>query len=199
MMQQIITYTSHRISVSSVELPITIEAARAHLRAEEFAHDDEYIESLIRTAAATIEKNYGVSLLQQTIVETHSAFPRGTAEPFLLRISPLVSVSSIEYVDSGGATQTWSNTEYVSGRYNNTAFVTPKTGYSYPGSVAIRPDAIRITYVAGFGTKASQVPHDVKHAMLLMIGNLYDNREDAPFTLPTAADSLLRPYYNFSI
>lgn len=193
------TYTSCQVTATSAELPVTLELARAHLRNEDLRFDDEYVSAVIRAAAANIEKQYGLALLTQTIRQTHSAFPASSDTPLLLRIAPLVSVTSIAYIDSAGNTQTWSSAEYASGRYDLTAFIIPKTGYTWPSGLAVRPDAVVVTYQAGFGTKASVLPADIRSALLLQIGYLYENREDAPQTLITAADNLLRPWYRFSV
>ena len=193
------TYTAYQVTATSSELPVTLEMARAHLRNEDLRYDDEYVSALIRAAAAGVEKNYGLALLTQTIRQTHSAFPATSDTPLLLRIAPLISVTSIGYIDSAGNTQTWSASEYASGHFDQTAFIIPKTGYSWPSGLAVRPDAVIITYQAGFGTKASNVPADIRSALLLLVGYLYDNREDAPQTFTTAADNLLRPWYRFSV
>lgn len=193
------TYTAYQVTATSSELSVTLEMARAHLRNEDLRYDDEYVSALIRAAAAGVEKNYGLALLTQTIRQTHSAFPATSDTPLLLRIAPLISVTSIGYIDSAGNTQTWSASEYASGHYNQTAFIIPKTGYTWPSGLAVRPDAVFITYQAGFGSKASNVPADIRSALLLQVGYLYDNREDAPQTLITAADNLLRPWYRFSV
>lgn len=192
------TYTAYQVTASSAELPVTLETARAHLRNEDLRYDDDYLTGIIRSAAAAVEKTYGMALLTQTIAQYHRKFPCAPDTPLLLRIAPLASVTSIQYVDSAGATQVWSASEYAYGHYNQTAFIVPKVGYSWPSDVANLPNAVTVTYQAGFGAKASAIPADIRAALLLTIGFLYENREDAPSTLPTAADNLLRPYYRFS-
>lgn len=192
------TYTAHRVSVPNAELPVTLELSRAHLRNEDLRYDDEYVKSVIRAAAGLVETQYGMALLNQTVVQYHRSFPCSTDTPLLLRIAPLVSVSSIEYMDGEGNTQTWSSAEYAAGHFNNTAFIIPKPNYAWPSVRVGQPNAVTITYTAGFGAKASQVPDAIRSALLLIIGALYENREDAPSTLPLASENLLRPYYRFS-
>lgn len=192
-------YNAYQVTATSAELPVTLEQARAHLRNEDLRYDDEYLSAQIRAAAASVERQYGLALLTQTIRQTHSAFPATSDTPLLLRIAPLISVTSIAYIDSAGNTQTWSASEYASGHYNQTGFVIPKAGYGWPSGLAVRPDAVIVTYQAGFGPKASSIPADIRAALQLQIGHLYDNREDAPQTLTTAADNLLRHWYRFSV
>lgn len=192
------TYHAYQVTASSSELQVTLDMARMHLRNEDLKYDDQYVEFIIRSAAANIEKQYGLALLTQTIAQYHSCFPCASDAPLLLRIAPLISVTSIQYVDSAGDTQTWSAAEYASGRYDNTAFIVPKVGYSWPSDLSDSPNAVTVTYQAGFGAKASSVPADIRSALLLMIGSLYENREDAPSTLPMASQNILLPYYRFS-
>jgi len=193
------TYRAYQVMQSNAELPVTLDMTRAHLRLGDDRNDEEYVIGLIRSCAAAIERQYGLALLTQTVAQYHQGFPTATDSPLLLRIAPLASITTIQYVDSAGVTQTWSNTEYGSGHYNQTGFVVPKIGKTWPTDVANLPNSVTVTYQAGFGSKASDIPADIRSALLLMIGRHYDNREDAPSTLPTASTNLLMPYYRFSV
>lgn len=192
------TYRAYKVTTKSAELPVTLDMVRAHLRNEDMRFDDAYLEGLIRAAAAHVEKQYGLALLTQTIAEYHRGFPCSPDAPLLLRIAPLVSVTSVVYVDSAGNTQTWAASEYKSGSYDLTAFITPKINYNWPSGLANYPDTVTVTYQAGFGQKASSLPENIRSALLLIIGSMYENREDAPSTLPLASERLLMPFYRFS-
>lgn len=199
MLTQEQTYRGHTISVPSYELPVTLDLVRMHLRNEDLNSDDEYVRHLILGAAAYIERTYGLALLRQTIVETHAALPSGADAPLLLRIAPLVDITSIQYVDTAGATQTWSASEYTSGTFNMSPFIVPKPTYDWPGSLATLPNAVTVTYRAGFSTKAGEVPANIRSALMLLVAHMYENREDSPITLPQASTNLLAPFYRFSI
>jgi uncharacterized phiE125 gp8 family phage protein len=193
------TYTAHRIAATSAELPVTIEAARQHLRNEDIRFDDNLVAGLIRSAASAIETGYGLALLEQTVVQYHRAFPCNSDTPMLLRIAPLLSVSKIEYVDAAGVTQTWNSAHYTAGHYNNTAFVVPKVGQSYPSGLWASPNSVVITYEAGYGDSADSVPAQIVQAILLQVGWMYENREDPIGNITRASDNLLRPFYRFAI
>lgn len=193
------TYTAYAISERSAELPVSLELTRMHLRNEDLRVDDALVRALILSATQNIEAQYGIALLEQTVVQTHNAFPASSDTPMLLRIAPLLSVASIAYIDAAGVTQTWSASEYTSGRFNSTAFIVPKIGYSWPSGLAKMPNAVTITYDAGYGTKSENIPDPIKQAILLNVGWLYENREDPTATLSRASDHLLRPYYRFSL
>ena len=54
-------------------------------------------------------------------------------------------------------------------------------------------NAISLVYQVGWAD-ASQVPEAIKHALYLIIGRLYNEREDSVFRLPTASQNLLNSY-----
>ena len=57
-----------------------------------------------------------------------------------------------------------------------------------------------MTYTAGFGAASSDVPPNVIHAVKLLVGHFYENREataaiaGAFVALPFAVDALLAPW-----
>jgi uncharacterized phiE125 gp8 family phage protein len=64
------------------------------------------------------------------------------------------------------------------------------------------PNDIIVRFVAGYGDAAT-VPDEIRWAMLLIIGELYERREDALAgavinTVPISAEYLLRPYRSVS-
>lgn len=192
------TYKAYYVSTPATELPVTLEQARYHLRNEDLRFDDELLKQYIKAAANYVEKTYGLALLTQTIKQYHDEFPTGSDTPLLLRISPLASITSIAYTDTAGATQTWTSSEYTSGRMDLGGFVVPNIGYTWPGSVASLPNAITVTYSAGFGAKPSTLPPAITNALLLMIGDMYQRREDSVANLPKASEYLLLPWYRWA-
>ena len=192
------TYRAYNVHTAATELPVTLEQVRYHLRNEDMRFDDELLKAYIRAAAGYVERTYGLALLTQTIKQYHAEFPYGSDTPLLLRIAPLASVTSIEYTDSAGASQTWASPEYTSGRLNLGGFIVPGIGYSWPGSVANLPNAVTVTYQAGFGAKPSTLPAPVTQALLLMIGDMYQRREDNVVNLPKASEHLLQPWYRWA-
>lgn len=193
-----ITYVSHRITARSAEKPVSIELARQQLRNEDLRADDALLLLLLRSSVQTIEQTYRLALLEQTVVQYHSQFPAGKDTPMLLRIAPLLSVTSIVYIDAAGATQTWSSSEYTFGHFNDISFVVPKYGYTYPTAITNNANAILITYEAGFGTKSENIPPQIIEAILLNVAWLYEYRENPEAKFSRASEDLLRPFYRFS-
>ena len=180
--------------------PITLDVAKQHLRLEDLDAHDELIQSVyIPSARRDVETFIHRALITQTWVYRLNQFPPSGA--IALPWPPLQSVTSVQYVDSNGTTQTWDSDEYVVDTSSTPGRITPGYGYSYPTARGHLND-VTITYVAGYGTKASHVPADIRHAMLLMIGDAYDRVQNAPvpgehFNVETVirpAQNLLSPY-----
>jgi uncharacterized phiE125 gp8 family phage protein len=53
---------------------------------------------------------------------------------------------------------------------------------------------VTITYTAGYSTEPSGVPMQIRQAVLMMVADSYDNREDYVKKLPTASEYLLDQY-----
>lgn len=192
------TYRAYKVETPATELAVSLETVRYHLRNEDLRFDDALLTTYIKAASDYVERSYGLALLTQTVKQYHAAFPCGSTEPILLRIAPLESITSITYTDTAGATQTWSASQYVSGRYDLGGFIVPGQTYTWPGSVATLPNAITVTYTAGFGEKASTLPAAITQALLLIIGDMYQKREDNVVSLPKASEHLLLPWMRWA-
>jgi uncharacterized phiE125 gp8 family phage protein len=59
------------------------------------------------------------------------------------------------------------------------------------------PNAVEVIYSAGYGASSTNVPKAIKQAMYLIIGHLYENREqvgDIRYELPFGCNFLLSTY-----
>lgn len=192
------TYRSYEVTVPNTELPVTIEQARFHLRNEDLHFDDDLLRAYIKAASRYVERTYGLALLTQTVKQYHCAFPANADTPLLLRIAPLLAITSIQYYNSAGALTTWPSDQYKTGTYNLSGFVVPKTGYAFPTDVENKPNAVIITYTAGFGSKPSSIDDNILQALRLMLTDMYQRREDTVVALPKASEVLLQSWYRFA-
>jgi uncharacterized phiE125 gp8 family phage protein len=121
-------------------------------------------------------------------------FPVGT-DPILLPMAPLQSITSITYLDSSGASQTWSSAYYRVTVSRHPGRVVPIVGQSYPTTYQTT-DAVTVRFVAGYGA-ASAVPLALKQAILLLVTNWFENRSavgDAGKEIPFSVNALLQAY-----
>jgi uncharacterized phiE125 gp8 family phage protein len=143
--------------------------------------EDDDIENLIDAAVSHAEKYTNTKLAQQTVevkCDSFSDFDR-------LSIAPVKSVSSVTYVAPDGTVTTLDPAAYELRADDLEVSISAAYGARWP---AIR-QASRITVTAVVGY--DQTPAAVKHAMLLWIGDAYENRENATLDDWTALDALL--------
>lgn len=119
---------------------------------------------------------------------------------FVLPYPPLVTVGHIKYYDTSNVQQTWSASNYHVNKYiNQKGFVEVKNNIDLP-DVYDRGDAIEIRFTCGYGDDgassdgAASVPEAIKQAVLLIIGKMYELREDSVSRLPKASEYILEPY-----
>lgn len=157
---------------------ISTANAKAHLRVEHDA-EDSYIASLVAVAVEHVQTQTGRQLLTATYDISFDRFPAG-AEPQLLPLAPLQSVSQIVYVDTSGAATTI-NSASIAADYRvvtgtEPGQIAPAYGNVWPYAADV-PAAVRYRIVCGYGT-ASDVPDQILHAVRLLVGHWYENRED---------------------
>ncbi len=180
-------------SVPGLE-PITLAEAKEHLNYTESA-DDDYITSLIKAARKYAEHFQNRVFITQTWDLFCDAFPVGGVV-LLIPTTVLQTIDEIKYYDTDGVEQTWSDTLYQYDITSKPARLLPEPDESYPDTQSGKMNAVQITFTAGYGPAASDVPEQTKQAMLLLIGHYYENREEVvvgvtPSAVPFAARALL--------
>jgi hypothetical protein len=89
---------------------------------------------------------------------------------------PLLAVSSIIYRDPTGAAVTLDPSLYIVDPTSLPGRIVPAVGTAWP---ATQPGlgAVAITFTAGYGPAANNVPAEIKMAIALGVGHLYRTRE----------------------
>ncbi len=172
------------VSVAATAEPVSGSEAQDHLRAGVDGPDASYITLLIAAARNHVEAYCGARFATQTVVAKCDAF----VDMVRLPEAPVQSVSSVSYVDSAGITTTLATSVYELRSDGMDAAIVLKYGQVWP---VIQPGSrIAVTMIVGYAT----VPPAVKAAMLLRIGEAYENREGATGSAWGAMDSLLSNY-----
>lgn len=158
-------------TVAPVVEPITLTEAKDHLRVD-ISDDDTLINALIEAARARAETETHRQFITATFEKTLDFFPN----VIWLEKPKVQSVSSIQYIDTAGTTQTLPAAEFRVDVASEPARIEPAFGFTWP---ITRPiiNAVTVTYVAGYGLAAA-VPEALKSAMKLLIGDMYENREE---------------------
>lgn len=167
----------------------TVSEVKDYLKVDTSA-DDTLISTLIQSARQAAESYLNQALITQTITEKLDRL----SNPLLyLSVSPVISVSSFQYADSNNSTQTFDANNYVVDTFNKPARLSLAYGKSWPTLYGNIND-VTITYTAGYSTQPSGVPYQIRQAILMMVADSYDNREDYIKKLPTASEYLLDQY-----
>jgi len=153
----------------AIQSPVTLDEAKIHLRVVTTA-EDQYITGLCLAATAWAEKFQNRTFVTRTRTMVLDKFPAVIRPPD----PPLVSVTSIVYIDLNGASQTLDAANYRVDAVTEPGRITVAYDLSWPDTRAVT-NAVTITYEAGYGN-AARVPDDVKHAIKLMLTHFYENR-----------------------
>lgn len=165
---------SIELSSAPSKEPLTVAEAKEHIRVIG-SSDDSYIEGLISLARKKVEYDTGRALITQTWIYRRDAFP--WSREIKLEKSPLQSVSSITYYDENDSQQTLSSSNYDTSAKKTPGIIRLKsTALNWPNTYD-KPDAVEITFIAGFGDDASDVPVELRHVIKLLVGHFYDFRQ----------------------
>lgn len=182
--------------------PIDLPLARTHCELGDDTTHDSLLQVFIAAARQKVESITNRALITQAWYWKGDSFP-GYGGRIVLPRPPLVSITSISYVDTNGDTQTWAagatGYQLVKPAGPTAAYASILPSYSLYYPVArTQPEAVTVEYVCGYGD-ANSVPAAIKAAMLLLIGHWFENREaigaDLTFAeMPMGVDALLGPY-----
>ncbi len=167
----------------------TVSEVKNYLKIDTSA-DDTLISVLIQSARQVAESYLNQALITQTITEKLDRLNNPT---IYLSVSPVIAVSSFQYADSNNTTQTFSADNYIVDTFTKPARLALGFSKTWPTLYGNIND-VTITYTAGYSSQPSGVPYQIRQAILMMIADSYDNREDYVKKLPTASEYLLDNY-----
>jgi uncharacterized phiE125 gp8 family phage protein len=181
-----------RVSGPSVE-PLTLAEVKAHLRVTH-SDEDDLITAYAVAARQWCEEYTRRSFIDTTWRMTMDSFTGDDDGSIWIERADVRSITSVVYTDSSGTQQTVAASVYAA-QTGAPGRVYLRSGASWP-TPAQTPASVSITFVAGYGAAASDVPRTVKSAILLMAANLYENREPVAVgasvsSLPLSVESLL--------
>lgn len=184
-------YETNQVVTHATSEPITREEAKAQCQVTHDA-EDVWFDSLITTARRHVEQITNRTMLTTVRRVTLDGFP------CIIRLwkPPIISVTSITYIDTAGGTQTLSSSDYITSLISVPGRITPAYGLTWP-STQSRMDAVNVNYTAGYAS-AALVPQDLKHAMLLLVKHWWEHREAAATgsvkEIEFAVSALCMPY-----
>ena len=174
--------------------PVSLADAKAHLRVTT-TDDNDLITAIITTARTYIELITGLSLGPKT---WDIYFENFKGDELYLPYAPLVSVTYVKYYDFGGTQNTWDSSNYIVDTDSIPGRVYPVYNGYWPSDSRGYEKDINVRFVSGYAD-ADAVPNPLKHAIMMMVGELYENREISLVgatinDLPFAVKHLIAPY-----
>lgn len=174
---------------------VSLDEVKAHLNiglGDATDEEDEFVlPGLIAAAEAYVEgpNGIGIVLLEQSWRLSLDHF----SAPITVPLGPVFDVISITYTDTAGDTHTVDPASYVFDVDSQPLKIVPNG--SWPSASLARTGAVKVTFTAGWGDP-SEVPADLRAAILLLISHLHRNREatsdrplsDVPFGVSTVFD-----------
>ena len=164
-------------------MTISLDEAKAHLRVEH-TEDDALIEGYIQAATRNAENITGTQISRKQITKRFAEFSSAMALEW-----PLISVDQIKYTDTDGVEQTLYDTSsdpvvdsavfqtvrlWQPGLAMGQPYITLAHDQSWPDAQS-QPEAVTIVATCGYAQEA--IPGDIRVALLLLVGNFYENRE----------------------
>lgn len=170
--------------------PVSVAEVKLDQRIE---HDDDdaLLEALIIAATEYAREFVGKALIsEEWALSLRSAGRDGRIS---LPVTPVSALVSATYFDADNQAQSLNVSDFYLYSGEDWSYIEPVNG-SWP-TVYDRLDAITVTFTAGFGADAADVPSTIRQAIRLLVGHWYENRLAASDIvvqkIPFGADALL--------
>ena len=169
--------------------PVALADIKAHLRITG-TDEDALLTAMIEAARDYCEKYQNRAYITQTWELALDRFPpenyirifnlplQAVSENYIrIPLPPLQSDLSVKYYGTDDTEYTFPVTDYQVDIHSQPGRVVLGYGKSWP-SITLRPaNGVIITFTAGYGDTADDVPEGVKQAIKVLVGNMYENRE----------------------
>lgn len=155
------------------------------------------ISALISAAREYCESEQARVYITQTWELVLDKFPEN--KRFIqIPLPVLQSVASVKYKDQGGVEATWDASNYIIDTKSQPGRIMLGYNKSWPSIELYPAGAITIEFKAGYGDDGLSVPESIKAAIKLILGHLYEHREEVNIgnivnLVPVSAKALLAP------
>ena len=185
------------IITPATENPLSLVEIKQFLRLDSSDTSEDTTLGVFRSAALSMAEEFTRRLFCTTTIEEYfDSFPAydGITDRAMIYLArgPVASVQSVKYIDELGAEITVPTSDYTIDKISEPARIMSSDGW-FNAKVTINAVIIRYTV----GTAASAVGAPLKQAMLLMISDMYEKRENSVHRMPTASEYLMNPFRLF--
>lgn len=155
------------VAVGACEFGVSV------IRSAPTSIEDTLLSALIVSARDYAEGFQGRAYITQTWELALDEWP----DIIKLPKPPLQTVDSIEYYDTAGALNLLAPAAYQVDIRGYQPRISPVYGGSWPTTVLQPLAGIVVTFTAGYGDLASDVPERIRTAIKMLAGHLYEHRE----------------------
>jgi len=164
---------SYIVIAQPANLAVSVADVRLWLKLPDTPPADAELESLIRSATRTAELS-----TKRTFINTTFRTYRDFFECCIkLRRSKLQTIQKYQYSVDDSFIDVPTDLYYQTDE-NDFSKIILKTDKDYPDDIDEKLQSILIEFVAGFGADDSSIPYDLRHALLMHIAAMWENRGD---------------------
>lgn len=187
------------LSVASNE-PLSVAEVKLHCRIDH-NEEDPLLQSYITAVREHVEEVTGRALVEKLVQYRFDDF--NDVLGFEFRPLPFRNLSSFSYLDVNEIEQQVPTSIYRVITADRRAYITLRANQVWPSLLSDEDYPVQVTFVASPGTSSGSPSIPVLHpslraAMLLMIGDLYENRESqitgTIIARSETAMNLIRPF-----
>jgi len=190
-----------KVTTAPASEPVTLTELKSSLRITNTA-EDTLLTQYISDARMFAENYTGKKFISQTVTSYYDANTRsyrgmsdlvddfwdGMREGAIsqvagspdieLEFAPAISVTSIDTIDVDNSETTYSSSNYYLDNFDESLrpAIVFNDGESINDTGMRISNSIKIVYVAGYGASASDVPHELRRAIIMLAGALWANR-----------------------
>lgn len=201
--------------------PVSVDEVKAFVR-QDLTDDDTLFRSLIAAAREHVEKLAGRVMISQAwegvldgwpgggasagdgwfsgVIEAPVTFAREYGDTIDIPMGPIQS-ATVSTIDEDG-TKTAFSGAYLDKMDGSSARLILKRDQSWP-DLARDQAGVVVSFVAGYGNTAVDVPGDLKAAIRILVAHWYDNRvpvaEQATAPVPHTLSAILAPYRSLNL
>ncbi len=222
--------SSTTLTTAATVLPLSLPEIKDYLGiGDSDEGEDPSLISALRAATLSVERYTRRTLLTTTWTMFLDRFPgkklpwwdgvrqiadtelTDLTEPIIIPKSPLISITSIKAFLQDGTTSTVLAADYIIDLASEPARVALKSTKTWPTGALRTINGVEVIFIAGYGPVGSDVPEDIRRALLIIIKDLHENRGadaakfekvgessisrfESQVNLPTTAQNLLGSY-----
>lgn len=186
-------YKMTTVSAPAVE-PVNLDEVKSFLRITH-NQEDSVLNGYIKAARMFCENYTGKSFINRSLLARYERLEN--PERIVLPRGPIVSVENVKTYGTDETVTDLSDDAYaldvVAGSLkiaSSSSLICQKGGHKI----------LDVTYTAGYGETADDVPEPIRQAILMKATQMYEGRGDVPLSMPfDMIASLLKPYKKIGV